>query len=569
MALLQAKKLQIGDKAGQTMSIDIASIQTKDIGVSAGSFDGKTLVGSRASTTFTAAKGDIVINNQALNSISATDDLSDVIKNINLNVDNVKASGFNTVIAKQIGTGITTDGQVQIKVENLGNKTTNSATTYSIKASGSLAELVANINMQASGQVTASINSDGKLQLENQNGAYIGIADASGTASSFENATGFNSGATPGTTFTTYNGFLKLDSKDGSPIRIDRGNLGSVSTGTVAELTALGFRATSSQFQNGLDAYTLQGKELTSAGAGTAWDQNELQINGVNIYNSNIATTSFQGKLDAINNFSAQTGVIAYASLDTTKTISATTIRTSTGAQVVKFNGITVFTKATATVTTVDDIATAINTKTTATGIVAVAQGNNLRLTGIGVQGLKISATKTGNSTAATVALFTDAEKIMSGIRLDSVNNAPISIALGDSAALAPDRNGFLEQNVGAADFQVNKASLGVGVGNSISGLSIATLDTATAAITSIDNAIEKVSSARSKLGAMENRLNNVVENLTNISTNTSASRSRIQDTDYATETTALAKAQIISQAATAMLAQANQQPQTVLSLLK
>jgi flagellin len=565
----KGKQLQIGDKAGQTMSIDIASIQTKDLGVSAGSFDGKSLVGARAATTFTAAKGDIVINNQALNSISSTDDLSDVVKNINLNVDNVKASAFNTVVAKQIGTGITTDGQVQIKVENLGNKTTTSATTYSIKASGSLAELVANINTQASGQVTASINSDGKLQLDNQNGAYISIADSSGSANSYENATGFNSGATPGTTFTQYNGFLKLDSEDGSPIRIDRGNLGNVSPGTIAELTALGFRTTSSQFANGLDAYTLQGNELTSAGAGTAWDQNELQINGVNIYNSNIATTSFQGKLDAINNFSSQTGVIAYASLDTTKSISATDLTTSTGAQVVKFNGIQVFSKATATTTTVAAIATQINTKTTATGIVAVAQGNNLRLTGTGIQGLTISATLNGGTTAATVALFTDGAKTMSGIRLDSASNAPISISLGDTAANNVARHGFLEQNVGAADFQVNKASLGVGVGNSINGLSVATLDTATAAITSIDNAIEKVSSARSKLGAMENRLNNVVNNLTNISTNTAASRSRIQDTDYATETTALAKAQIISQAATAMLAQANQQPQTVLSLLK
>ena len=155
----------------------------------------------------------------------------------------------------------------------------------------------------------------------------------------------------------------------------------------------------------------------------------------------------------------------------------------------------------------------------------------------------------------------------MGGIRLDSVNNTAISIALGDSADVS--RNGFLEQNVGAADFQINSPTLGVGTGSSLSGLNVSTEQDATNAITTIDNAIQKVSDIRSKLGAMENRLNNVVNNLTNISTNTSASRSRIQDTDYATETTALAKSQIISQAATAMLAQANQQPQTVLSLLK
>jgi flagellin len=84
-----------------------------------------------------------------------------------------------------------------------------------------------------------------------------------------------------------------------------------------------------------------------------------------------------------------------------------------------------------------------------------------------------------------------------------------------------------------------------------------------------IDKAMGTVSDMRSKLGAMQNRLNSTVDNLSNVVTNTEAARSRIQDTDYATETTALAKSQIIQQAATAMLAQANQQPQSVLSLLQ
>jgi flagellin len=70
-------------------------------------------------------------------------------------------------------------------------------------------------------------------------------------------------------------------------------------------------------------------------------------------------------------------------------------------------------------------------------------------------------------------------------------------------------------------------------------------------------------------MGAVINRFQYTVDNLTNISTNASSSRSRIQDTDYSQATTELAKRQIIQQAATAMLAKANQQPQTVLSLLK
>jgi flagellin len=91
----------------------------------------------------------------------------------------------------------------------------------------------------------------------------------------------------------------------------------------------------------------------------------------------------------------------------------------------------------------------------------------------------------------------------------------------------------------------------------------------AAGSVGALDDAIKKIDSFRSDLGAKVNRLTYAADNLTNISTNTSASRSRIQDADYAQATTEMARAQIIQQAATAMLAQANQQPQSVLSLLR
>jgi flagellin len=97
----------------------------------------------------------------------------------------------------------------------------------------------------------------------------------------------------------------------------------------------------------------------------------------------------------------------------------------------------------------------------------------------------------------------------------------------------------------------------------------LTTVQGATDAIKAVDAAIDTVSQNQAKAGAFENRLNYVVNNLTNMNQNTTASRSRITDTDYGTETTNLAKSQIIQQAATAMLAQANQSQQTVLSLLK
>jgi len=87
--------------------------------------------------------------------------------------------------------------------------------------------------------------------------------------------------------------------------------------------------------------------------------------------------------------------------------------------------------------------------------------------------------------------------------------------------------------------------------------------------LSSIDDAITIVSSARSNMGATINRLNYTVDNLTSAYVNISASRSRIEDLDYSQATSELSRAQIIQQAATAMLAQANQQPQLVLSLLK
>jgi flagellin len=89
------------------------------------------------------------------------------------------------------------------------------------------------------------------------------------------------------------------------------------------------------------------------------------------------------------------------------------------------------------------------------------------------------------------------------------------------------------------------------------------------AAITAIDFALDKTNSHLATLGSVINRLEYAADNLSNVSQNTSASRSRVLDADYASETTELARTQIIQQAATAMLSQANQQAQSVLALLK
>jgi flagellin len=102
-----------------------------------------------------------------------------------------------------------------------------------------------------------------------------------------------------------------------------------------------------------------------------------------------------------------------------------------------------------------------------------------------------------------------------------------------------------------------------------VTGLSFTTSVFAQASIELLDTAITAVDTFRSGLGARINRLTSAADNLANVALNTSASRSQIEDTDYAQTTTELAKSQIIQQAATAMLAQANQAPQAVLSLLR
>ena len=99
--------------------------------------------------------------------------------------------------------------------------------------------------------------------------------------------------------------------------------------------------------------------------------------------------------------------------------------------------------------------------------------------------------------------------------------------------------------------------------------LDVTTAADASTTIDNVDLALADVNAARATLGAGQNRLESAVNNLTNNVTNLSDARSRIEDTDYSAETTAMAKAQILSQASTAMIAQANQAPQGVLSLLR
>ncbi|MFD1384412.1 flagellin domain-containing protein [Rhodanobacter aciditrophus] len=133
--------------------------------------------------------------------------------------------------------------------------------------------------------------------------------------------------------------------------------------------------------------------------------------------------------------------------------------------------------------------------------------------------------------------------------------NQTISFSLSSSNSSGTAGAGFTVSGMNSA-------------GLAATGLSISSSDNAQSMISIIDGMIAAVDSKRAELGAVQNRFSSTINNLSNISENVSAARSRIRDTDFAEETAALTSAQILQQASSSILAQANQRPQTALSLL-
>ena len=181
---------------------------------------------------------------------------------------------------------------------------------------------------------------------------------------------------------------------------------------------------------------------------------------------------------------------------------------------------------------------------------------------------LAVQSVNGTNSSADRIALDTEFDQLATEITRISDKTTWNGMTVGASAQTYTFQTGADSADVVSIDFQDVNSSLN-GMSAVVSTGNVSTADTASAAITNVDNAISAVDAYRSTLGAMVNRLTYAADNLTNVSNNTAASRSRIVDTDYAATTTELARTQIIQQAATAMLAQANQSPSSVLSLLQ
>jgi len=174
-------------------------------------------------------------------------------------------------------------------------------------------------------------------------------------------------------------------------------------------------------------------------------------------------------------------------------------------------------------------------------------------------------------STAQRVALNDEFTALQSEIERVAENTQWNSMQLLDGTGGNWGGGSQFSFQVGANAAQtITVAIPGMGIASlGISAVSIGTVADAQDAVTALDDAISVLNTRRSIIGAGINRLTHAIDNLTNVAQNTSESRSRVTDTDYATATSELARSQIIQQAGMAMLAQANQQPQMVLALLR
>ena len=197
------------------------------------------------------------------------------------------------------------------------------------------------------------------------------------------------------------------------------------------------------------------------------------------------------------------------------------------------------------------------------TAVITVTNVPVVTGTGTGGAGPSVSLEDDTLTLGGTV---TSGDQISFDLDGTSVSVTAYNSSLSDTASLLV--SAINQQSGGAIVASLNDDG-SIALSNSAGSASVLSTDAALAAVDNIDVALERLNSQRAELGAVSNRLDSTVSNLTNIATNLEDGRSRIQDADFAAESGNLAKQQILQQAATAMLAQANASKQGVLSLLQ
>lgn len=216
------------------------------------------------------------------------------------------------------------------------------------------------------------------------------------------------------------------------------------------------------------------------------------------------------------------------------------------GAYQLNVNGVDIF-NGDNTALTANTLMEAINVSSAETGVVATLNGAGTQMILTAEDGRNITVTETGDTPLTAAGSFTSGTALTGNLTITGDN----IITLGGTIADL----GFTSSTIMTDEVGINTLNIGTAAG-------------AQEAIQRIDSALSSITANRASMGAMQNRFEKTIANLSNISDNTSAARSRIQDTDYASEMANLTKNQILQQAGTAMLSQANSMPQSVLSLL-
>ncbi|WP_035821332.1 flagellin N-terminal helical domain-containing protein [Janthinobacterium sp. RA13] len=269
-----------------------------------------------------------------------------------------------------------------------------------------------------------------------------------------------------------------------------------------------------------------------------------------------------------INSQTAKTGVTATAQTDVNLNLGAESYSFSIGSDNAK--GVTVSFAVSGTASTAADYAAginAINAQTAKTGVTAQYDSVN--------KGMKLT-NASGENIALTQGTTANVKFDVDGYKADGkVQAAATSIITAADAATVNGRVTFDSQN----SFSVTETTpTGLAVGkataqgstlNSVSTLDVTTFDGAQLALKIADAALATVNGQRAQYGALQSRFSSAISNLQSTTENLSASRSRIVDTDFASETANMTRGQILQQAGTAMLAQANSLPNGVLSLLR
>jgi flagellin len=443
--------LQVGSEANQTITAQIGKLDAKGLGGEAagdvvGADPGAALIAGLKALTGTGSN--MLINNQNVGNLTTAANLQEALNTINGNISGVEVSAFTELTAANEGTGIIR-GSDRLRIDLVGPGAENN--TLEITDTGSMEELVAKINEQGAGMISASLDENNRLSLVSTTGAQITVdGDNTPEAGNGNIAAGFSVGAAADVT-----GYAQL------AFTITDPNVSNVDI--TFEATTI---AAANTLAENVGVQQRSGSDITGSivGASTAarLAEGELVINGVAIGGAEgTGTGTVAANVAAINAVSADTGVVA--------------------------------------------------------------------------------------------SLNTDG-----AIVLNSVSGTEISISQGNVP------NADIKTNVGL--LETNNAN---SVGNSVADIDITSAAGAQKAIGIVDKALEQVNSVRGDLGAISNRLDSTMNNLSNISENQAAARSRIEDADFARESANLSRAQVLQQAGTAMLAQANAAPQQVLTLLR